>query len=70
MTWLGSQAPDPGSPEFPALVGFAIGVLATGVALALSLPRDEVEWFGLIGAFLGGALGFVAYLVGLTTDLY
>jgi hypothetical protein len=70
LTWFGAQAPDPGSPDFPALLGLTGGVLATGVALALGWLREEVEWLALLGAFIGGAVGLAVYLGGVITNLY
>lgn len=70
MTLFGADAPDPGSPDFPAIAGFVGGVLATAVGLAFGLPREDVQWLGLLGAFIGGSLGLAAYLMGLVTNLY
>ena len=67
---LAAAAPDPGSADFPAFTAILLGTLATGLGLALGEPREEVEWYGLMGTFVGAVGGLVIYFFGLVSNLY
>lgn len=67
---LAAAAPDPGQQDFAALTALMGGLVLTAVALARQEKREEVQWQGFLGAFLGGVLGLAVYLFGLITDLY
>jgi hypothetical protein len=66
----GAVAPDPGSPDFPALTALAFGLGATAFALGGGVDPERTQWYGFLGAFFGGAFGLLAYLFGLITNLY
>jgi drug/metabolite transporter (DMT)-like permease len=68
--FLAAAAPDPGEQDFAALTALMGGLVLTAVALARREGREEAQWQGFIGAFLGGVLGFLVYLFGLITGLY
>jgi hypothetical protein len=55
--------PDPSSPNFPAVVSILIGFAGTSCGFWLRLSRDEVQWAGFLGAYLGVGVGLVVYLL-------
>jgi drug/metabolite transporter (DMT)-like permease len=67
---LAAAAPNPGEQEFPAFTALILGLVLTAVALARREEREEIQWQGFLGAFLGGVLGLAVYLFGLMTNLY
>jgi hypothetical protein len=67
---LAAAAPDPGSADFPAFTAILLGTVATGLGLALGAPREEVEWYGLMGTFVGAVGGLLIYFFGLVSNLY
>jgi hypothetical protein len=61
--------PDPGNPGFPAVVSILMGFSATSYGFWLGLPRDEVQWAGFLGAYIGVGLGLIVYLLKLIVPL-
>jgi hypothetical protein len=66
----GAALPDPGSPDFPAIMAVALAALWSAVAFARRLPREEVQWQGFVAGTCGALFGLLAYLVDLITNLY
>ncbi|MGH2956871.1 MAG: hypothetical protein ACRDL6_07760 [Solirubrobacterales bacterium] len=67
---LAATVPDPGSQDFPAFSAIVSGALGTGFALARGLAREDVQWYGFLGTFLGAVGGLLLYFALLVTDLY
>jgi hypothetical protein len=53
------------TPGFPAVGALIGGLLGTALALSLRRPRDDAQWAGFLGAFVGGWFGLVFYLIAL-----
>lgn len=69
MSSFASQLPDPGQPEFPAIVGALVAFLAAALTLRRSGDWDEAQRAAFQGGFMGTAAGLVVYLVGLISGL-
>jgi hypothetical protein len=64
-----ASLPDPSSPGFPAIASFLMGFVGTSYGFWRGMPRDEVQWAGFFGAYLGVALGLLIYMATLVSEL-
>jgi hypothetical protein len=64
-----ASLPDPSSPGFPAVISVLVGFAGTSYGFWHGLPRDEIQWAGFFGAYLGVALGLATYLAILVWQL-
>ena len=67
---LAAILPNPGSPEFPLLLGAIGGFVGTGIGTLRRQPRERLRVTAENWAFFGVGSGLSIYLFGLITGLY
>jgi hypothetical protein len=66
---LFASLPDPSSPGFPAATSILLGFFGTSYGFWRKQPREEIQWAGFFGAYLGAGFGLSIYLLLLIGEL-
>jgi hypothetical protein len=67
---LAAQLPDPGAPEFPAVIAVLAGFVSAGFERFRGGSWKAAEEAAFRGGFWGTGAGLIAYLAALMADLY
>lgn len=64
-----ASLPDPSSPDFPAIASILMGFAGTSYGFWRRVPRDDIQWAGFCGAYIGVAAGLLLYMMVLLSEL-
>ncbi len=64
-----ASLPDPSSPGFPAALSIMTGFAGASYGFWRQMSRDEIQWAGFFGAYIGVAVGLLFYMAALLSEL-